>query len=346
MNDVFLEAAYRVLLRRPPDAGVQARASALYPNELTLIRSILHSAEFAFLYGHELQGPQARLDYSIFKDLHVYDGPGAPGFLTDFLGVRTSVAFVEHLSARDGAVEGLPLPFGNWHGDICEWIGSMKAVMAAKDRLIVYELGAGWAPWLVACAFTARQKGITNVRLTGVEGSRHHFEMMEQHFRTNNLDPANHRLLHAIAGAQDGEAEFPVLPNPSLDWGAAASFSPRNKTSDSHIDYRGHRFAEVERVPVYALSTLLSEDDRVDLVHIDIQGHEAEVVAGSIDAVTSKVKRMIVGTHSRALETQVADLLAPRGWLLELDSACRMTVQDGQVLYPVDGAQIWVNPAL
>ncbi len=50
----------------------------------------------------------------------------------------------------------------------------LSSVLEAKDRLVAFELGAGWGPRLVTAAVAARRRGIRDIQLVGVEGSAEH----------------------------------------------------------------------------------------------------------------------------------------------------------------------------
>jgi FkbM family methyltransferase len=281
--------------------------------------------------------PITQPDEMLIRSFPRYQGPGTPGFVTDFIGMKTRIAYFNHMNAYDGQVLDFPIP-GDVHYSGLEWAGTLRAVRDAVGEMVVVELGAGFGPWLVASVLAGRARGIKQFRLVGVEGSRHHYEYMLTHFRDNGLDPADYTLLHGISGALDGVAEFPVLDDPRGDWGAVAVTSPG--TAPAHA-------ARTERLRTYSLGTLLTPFSRVDLIHIDIQGHEAEVVAAGRDVLRQKVKRLVIGTHSRTIEQQLFDELGAAGWRLEAEepTIVRQVDSGGPHLY-VDGCQVWRNPAL
>ena len=166
------------------------------------------------------------------------------GFVTDFLGGRTRVSILyDAVKQMDGHVLGLPIP-GDFHAEAVEWIGVMKTAMTAKNRYIAMEWGAGWAPWLIAGAKAAQHLGITDIRLYGVEADPSHFDAMRQHFLDNGFVPADHVLLQAAVGTEDGWAQWPDEPDARNQWGAR----PIREGSGQDIDYlceRVHRFINV-----------------------------------------------------------------------------------------------------
>lgn len=336
--------AYQTLLGRAPESedviAFYVTAGTTLPQ---LFRMIAGSPEFAARWnGAVAAAPSAPVygtgatDAEVLAAFDPYTGPGKAGFVTDFLGTRTRTYYVHGLNALDGVVEGLPNP-GNFHASTVEWVGVLRSALDADRRFVAVELGAGWGPWLTACAAACSRKGIPDVKLVGVEAAGTHFEFMKQHFRDNGLDPERHTLLHGASAPEDGFAEFPDLNDPALDYGATLS------TSDPLM----HRVIgpQVTRVPTYSLPTLLAPYEKADLLHIDIQGSEADVVVAARGVLKRKVKRMVIGTHGRAIEQTLLEELSANGWVLEADHACRYGPYQGGIALAVDGCQVWRNPA-
>src|SRR5262245_39047537 len=290
----------------------------------------------------------------VLKAFPRYQGPGAPGFILDFLGTRTRTSYISSLPEHDGVVEDYPLNVGNFHGTTREWAGALRAVLDAHSDFVAVELGAGWGPWLVATATAARMQGITQVRLVGVEGCKEHHDFMLSHFADNGLDPDEHALLHGVVGVADGVAEFPLLPDPSADWGANAIFPEQpgrwKRWLKDALGALLGRLSPVttpgptEKVPCYSVETLLAPYEKVDLVHVDIQGDEAKVIAASHAVLKAKVKWLVVGTHGRQIEADLHADLAGRGWALVADEACMFQQVGDRIMLYRDGCQVWRNP--
>lgn len=291
----------------------------------------------------------------IIRSFPCQTSPAEEGYVIDFLGTRTRTAYIRGLPSS--LTEGYPIP-KNFHAFAIEWAGLLAGVNDAGTELVAVELGAGWAPWLVAAARAAQLRGIKQVRLVGVEGSRHHWEYMCTHFTDNGLNPADHTLLHGVAGVADGIAEFPVLADPSLDWGSSAIASPAvvgDTTSRIRrllrplaktLKRQQPPQAAVEQVRSYSMATLLRPFTMVDVIHIDIQGHEHSVVASARRILQEKAKRLVIGTHGRGIEQQLFDELSAAGWRLEADESCVYKAVDGKPSLALDGCQIWRNPRL
>ena len=82
------------------------------------------------------------------------------------------------------------------------------------------------------------------------------------------------------------------------------------------------------------------------MLHIDIQGGEADLIAGSIAMIQEKVAYMLVGTHSRQIEGQIFDTMLDAGWILEIERPAILSLGAQQPIVTVDGVQGWRNPRL
>jgi len=163
-------------------------------------------------------------DKALIKSFRRLGVRGTPGFATDFLGIKTRIAYFTHMDRFDGKV--LKPRSGRralWRPGVGGHAAGRPRSTRRTDRR---RAGRGWGPWLVVAAHAGKKCGIKTFNLVGLEGSRGHFDYMLTHFKDNGLDPAAHTLIHGIAAATDGVAEFPVFDDPRADWGAAALVAP------------------------------------------------------------------------------------------------------------------------
>ena len=216
----------------------------------------------------------------------------------------------------------------------------MRAVREADPsrEFVAAELGAGWGPWLAASAAACRRCGVERFKLVGLEAASTHFAFMRQHFLDNDLDPDAHALVHGAAAAEDGFVEFPDLDEPSHDYGATLF------AGDPLMQHAAGKTST--RVPAYSIATLLADYPRVDLIHIDIQGSEGEVVAAARATLKAKVRRLVIGTHGRAIEQRLLEDLSADGWQCENDEACRYATGAAGLYLALDGCQVWRNDAV
>jgi FkbM family methyltransferase len=271
---------------------------------------------------------------------------GTPGFITDFLGVRTRPSFVRGVEHLDGKVLGIPVPDDGWHSEAIEWIGLLKSAGSANGSFTAMELGAGWAPWSVAAAAAARLVGLTETRLCAVEADPGHFGFILDHFRDNGLMPEDHRLICAAVGAVAGKGRFPKLPDPSADFGSR----PQTTAEPCQTDHIGRQLAEWIEVDIVSISELLRGQPMWDLVHMDVQGWEVELCAAAGPLLDERVKWLVIGTHDSKLHGDLLSLMFQRGWVLENEKPPRFAWTNGAstllAMTTHDGTQVWRNPRL
>lgn len=245
-----------------------------------------------------------------------------------------------------GGAEGAP-QLGQRHDAMApfevEWLALLTAVLAARETLTVVELGAGRGPWLVRAGVAWRRLYPTApLTLIGVEGEPTHVEMLHQHIALNRLDaptdvPADIRIMSGAVGSTDGETMFEVAQRPTAEWGT-------RRAGDSGLAGLPRvRPAGTVRVTQWSLTTLLRDLNRVDLLHIDIQGDELAVLEAAKPALQAQVRHLVVGTHGRSIEGALIELLPSLGFGLAADQACRYSQARAAPTLIEDGAQFWIN---
>ena len=151
------------------------------------------------------------------------------------------------------------------------------AVLDAIERFVsdggfvAVEAGAGWGPWLAMAGVVCRSRGAERIGLIGLEASPERFALMRRHLEFNQLDQHHGVAVDLFEGAvwsHDGAIHFPE--SAVEDMGAAAG------SDSTDIDYRGQAVA-TRQVPCTRLQTLVGEGQKVDFLHIDVQGAEGEV---------------------------------------------------------------------
>lgn len=268
---------------------------------------------------------------------HAVSAEPSPGALTNFLGLKVPVSVHPPvLEPMAGGVEGLPSP-GNWHADIAEWAAALYAVEAARDRFTIVELGCGWGCWLMNTGIAARRLGL-DLRLIGVEGDAGHLEQARAALALNGFAESDYRLVHGVAAPETGKALFPRAG--AAEWGGQAQFFP-----DAETLARAETDPEVEVLNCYPLRDLAGEG-HIDLLHIDIQGAEADFVTGNFADITAHVRRVLTGTHSRAIEGRLESHFLDAGWQMEMSRPAIAPLQGGRPVVAIDGVQMWANPAL
>jgi hypothetical protein len=95
----------------------------------------------------------------------------------------------------------------------------------------------------------------------------------------------------------------------------------------------------------HVLSDIAQDLERVDLLHVDIQGGEQILIPSAMPFLCEKVAYLFIGTHSRQIEGMMMDCLLKAGWILEIERPAIISAgaRPGIV---VDGVQGWRNPRL
>ena len=276
-------------------------------------------------------------ELSLIREHFCLSSKPTEGFITDCLGVKTRGSSLwDQVQFLVGTVIPPPIP-NDFHAEAVEWIGLLKSVRSAKGKYVAMELGAGWGPWVVAGAVAARNAGIRNISLLAVEGDPGHFAFLRQHFIDNGLNPDQHVLLQAAVGARPGRARWPRV-------------EPRNSYGTRPLTGVDAQLANTFELKVLSMSDLLRQQNRWDLVHVDVQGSEVEICEAAIALLNERAHWLVVGTHSRLIEGQLISLLMNAGWVLENEKPVIFEVQrsapSAEALTRVDGTQIWRNPRL
>lgn len=262
-----------------------------------------------------------------------------PGLATNAFGVKIDPKFFPNLlTAAAGTVEPPPLP-SNWHADIAEFGAVFRAIELSGPRFRMVELGCGWGCWMNISGVVAKRQG-KQVHVTGVEGDVHHVGFARESLATNGFAPGEYTLCHGIATARPGTALFPNHNAAGTHWGEKPLFDLSPSEAAKHL--ADGRYIELPQVP---LGDLASRLERIDLLHIDIQGGELDLVAQSMETLSQSVAYMMIGTHSRTIEGELIRMLTKAGWILDIERPAVLDIRRPMDVQ-VDGVQGWLNPTL
>jgi hypothetical protein len=263
-----------------------------------------------------------------------------PKYMTNFLGVLIDPKYFPGiLDNQAGVVEAIPIP-ANWHADIAEWGAALRAVELARDTFTVMELGCGWGCWLNNTGVAARRLGL-DVFLIGVEGDIGHVAFAREATTANGFQPSQLEIHHGIAAGIKGTALFPRQSIAGVSWGSKPIFDASDEEVASAIGAGSHDVLEM-----ITLAEAMKSRSRIDLLHIDIQGGEADLIAASLAVLSEKVAYLLIGTHSRQIEGQLFNTLLEAGWKLEIERPAILVFNREEPVVSVDGVQGWRNPVL
>lgn len=258
-----------------------------------------------------------------------------PGHYVNYFGVAIATKFFPHI-LQEG-VEGDTVP-ANWHADIAEFGAALRAVELSGESFHAVELGCGWGCWMNIAGAAARRAG-KSVFLAGIEGDPSHICYAQEAMATNGFAPSQYLLHHGIAAAEAGVALFPKQDG--NQWGLAPVFGATVAEQEKAILSGAY-----DVLPMVPLSALVPPGGRIDLLHMDIQGGEADLVEAAIDTLSDSVAYMVIGTHSREIEGRLFDILPKAGWKLEIDRPATYHINHSPILVAVDGVHGWRNTRL
>lgn len=257
----------------------------------------------------------------------------------NFIGLKTPIdVYPPILEEQRGTVEAPPSP-GNWHADIAEWASAFHAVKNSGSTFRIIELGCGWGCWLANTGVAARSLGKV-VKLLGIEGDANHLLNARKTLELNGFTDNDYKLFNGVAGPSKGKAIFPNFTAEEAAWGGQAVFSPSTEElQQAEID------PSKQVLDCYTLDAV-SEGEIVDLLHIDIQGAEVDFVEGNFQDISKLVRRVLIGTHSRAIEGRLCEIFLNAGWKMEMDRPALMPIIDGVPHVAIDGVHLWRNPSM
>jgi hypothetical protein len=338
-NDVT--EVFRIMLGRKPESEAAIAAHSQAASYRDLVLNVASSQEFQqrtnnspFYVYNSLIDAEA-----IIRSHANPQARPVPGFYTNYLGVKILPKYLpEGLGGTEGKLEEIPIP-GNWHADLAEWAAALRAVDLARGTFRMAELGCGWGCWMNNAGVAARRRGL-NVELIGIDGDRGHIGFAMECCEINGFARDQVKILHGIAAAHDGIALFPNQEVPGVSYGLQPIFDPSPEIRQAAMA-SGH-FSEL---PVIGLSKMIAER-RLDLLHIDIQGGEADLIHSCRKILREQVAYIVVGAHSREIEGRIFEDLLGDGWLLEIERPAILTLTASGPKIRIDGLQGWRNAGL
>jgi len=278
---------------------------------------------------------------------YMHETQSEDGYITDFLGVRTSAAHAPWAGHLVGSVAAdIPIPDDGYKADTMEYVALLSSIDAAsQQQYSMIELGASYAPWTCAAGVLAMRKGVEKIRLCSVEASSFFRQHIEENFAKNGLrNPpegvsVDIRVITGAVSTRRNEMFFPLVTSASQNDGMACG-------DNVDVDYLGRKVT-CEKVTGYALDEILGDMGIVDFMHCDIQGAEREVLLGGAALLSQRVKSIFVGTHSRSIEGALIECFHAYGWSLirerPVQFAHRHDMHSVIGMTTRDGGQFWVN---
>src|SRR5207302_1355842 len=99
-------------------------------------------------------------------------------------------------------------------------------------------------------------------------------------------------------------------------------------------------------LPTISLTDLVGVRPKLDLLHVDIQGGEADLIESSRALLDERVAYLVIGTHSREIEGRLFAELLGGSWRLEIERPAILALGPTGPRTTVDGVQGWRNLSL
>ncbi len=263
-----------------------------------------------------------------------------PGRVMNFLGVAIDPQiFPSALEPLSGFIEAAPMP-NNWHADLAEWGAALHAIDLSGPTFTMIELGCGWGCWMLNTGVAAKRTDRT-VHVIGVEGDAGHIAFARAGLAENGFADGEATLLTGIAAGRSGVALFPLQDTAGESWGLEPVLD-----ADEIRTQELMATGRYSTLPMISLEELSAPYGRIDLLHIDIQGGEADLVEACLDVLSVKFAYVLIGTHSRQIEGRLFDIMIGAGWELDMERPAFLDINHPAPQITVDGVQGWKNPRM
>lgn len=288
----------------------------------------------------------SRIDqHKVFREFRPWSGPVKAGYAVNFVGQLIDVEFLRGFgwAKPKNMVTRMEWPdYDPFNVETFEWLMILEALLNARNRFTMVELGAGFGRWIVGAACAARlRRPDLKLRLIGVEPQRDHFQWMHKHFVDNGLKPSEHKLIEGAVDLCSGSAYLVDAPDPSGFWGQYLSHDEKHVAQ--HVE--GSFSKPVKKV---TLSQVLRFEGIIDLIDMDIQDSEKTIVPNNIRLLTKRVRRIHIETHWPETHDICHNALAGAGWQIihSYSPSQSFETEFGVITMPGGGVLTAINPLI
>lgn len=200
------------------------------------------------------------------------------------------------------------------------------------EHVTLFELGAGRADWCMALAGCVEHGIIPNppasYRALAIEAEPTHHRWAKEVIESQSLDV---QLVYGAVCEETGQRFFRIDSDPLTSFGQCI--------------VGGQHPGESIEVPSYTVDYLREKYGfpSVNIVHMDVQGAEADCVRGALRGLET-IDHFIIETHNSRVEARLRELLSlrfdclvdlPHSGVLELPGFSRSCIGKG------GGIQVW-----
>lgn len=269
--------------------------------------------------------------------------------IVDWFGMRIPIHLVPYMQARVGTrIDHPPYPTDGFRASYIEYLAVLESIDQSGDTFAMAEVGASYAPFAALCGCLAVRRGARQVYLRAVEAGKNAHEVIRANYARNGLLHRDDVDVFTLNAAVD--SSFKTVFFPDIDCVEHNGCATQESASAPDL-YGAHRtLIPVQAVPLDCVLALFPKHVVIDLLHIDIQGTERTALPAAITSMTERVKRVMVGTHSRQIEGELIELFSRAGWELVAEEPCEFVPRpeaprvEGWICK--DGSQYWINRSL
>jgi hypothetical protein len=260
---------------------------------------------------------------TLLDQIEPWSGDVPAGYVVDSLGILTDGSFLPGravpFEAHHETTDRPSLPtWGEGFFELADWL---LAAREARDHFVGVSLGAAYGAQLVLAWKALMAVNPLPCRLVGVEPVPENCAWMRRHMAVNGIDPNKHWIVQAALGPDNEPILFPVGAPGSGRTGCTDTNTALSRQTyatlicgrgaaeralENILSYNstglgydlGAGFdAELKFVSAVTLRDVLMPFEHVDLLEADLQHSEIFVFPPFIDVLTSRARRVHIGTH-------------------------------------------------
>jgi FkbM family methyltransferase len=180
---------------------------------------------------------------------------------------------------------------GCWLGSYEHQKGKIFQTMVPTGS-VVYDIGANVGYYTLIAAFLVKSSG----QVFAFEPVPRNYRFLEQHLALNHL--SNVTVVKSAVSSVPGERYFDPAPGPSMGHLAeAGSLKVRCATLDDFV------FKEANPAP--------------HVIKIDVEGAEADVLAGASEVLRRNRPLIFLATHGEAVQRECRNILNGHGFIVK-----------------------------
>jgi FkbM family methyltransferase len=218
-----------------------------------------------------------------------------------------------------------------------------------KDKINVFELGAGWGRVCLNIAgavdFDIIDCSPKSYNLLAVEAEPTHYKWLKEHFELQNI---NATTVFAAISNSIGNCQFDSSgSDPDAEYGQSISNLIKPNGVPSITEIFNYLFKKSSKVPMLTVDYLCEKYNfnHIDIVQMDVQGAEFKVLEGSKEAIKKgRIDYFLINIHKPEFKQSIPELLIDRyDLIVDLKQKEVNNYQDFPPIFCNDGIQLYAR---